>query len=53
MLTNVVVIIIAKKEIKNFKKKGIIYTIFITSKCGILLKSGGLRGICLIILSLA
>jgi len=53
MLTNVVVVIIAKGEIKNFERKGIIYTISIASKRGILSKSGRLRGICLIILSLA
>ena len=53
MLTSIVVIIIAKGEIKNFKKEGIIYTILITSKYEILLKSGGLRGICLIILFFA
>ena len=53
MLTSVVIIIIAKGKIKNFKGKGIIYTIPITSKYGILLKLGELRGICLIILSFA
>ena len=53
MLTSVVVIIIAKEEIKNFKKEGVIYTILITSKYKILPKLGGLQSIYLIILSLA
>ena len=53
MLTSVVVIIVAKEEVKNSKRKGVIYTILIASKYGILLKSGGLRGICLVILFLA
>ena len=42
MLINVVIVIIAKKEIKNFEGKGIIYTISIASKYKILLKSGEL-----------
>ena len=53
ILINVIVIIIAKGKIKNSEKEGVIYIIPITSKYGILLKSGGLRGICLIILSFA
>jgi len=52
MLTSIIIIVIAKKEIKN-SKKGIIYTILITSKYKILLKSKGLQGIYLIILSFA
>ncbi len=39
MLISVVIVIITKEEIKNFKKKSIIYTIFIASKCKILPKS--------------
>ena len=42
MLTNVIIIIIAKGKIKNSKKEGVIYIIPIASKYGILLKSGGL-----------
>ena len=53
MLTSVIIVIIAKGEIKNFRKEGVIYTIPIASKYGILPKSGGLRSVCLIILSLA
>ena len=53
ILTNVVIVIIVKGKIKNFRRKGVIYTIPIASKYGILLKSKKLRGICLIILSLA
>ena len=53
MLINVIIIIIiAKGKIKNSKGKGVIYTIPIASKYGILLKLGKLRSICLIILSL-
>ena len=53
ILINVVVIVVVKKEIKNFEKKSVIYTIPTTSKYEILLKSRKLQGICLIILSLA
>ena len=53
ILTSVIVVIIIKEEIKNSKEEGVIYTIFIASKYEILPKSGGLRGICLIILSFA
>jgi len=53
MLTSVIIIVIAKKEIKNFKKEGVIYTILIISKYKILLKLRKLRDVCLIILSLA
>mgnify|MGYP003662998441 CR=1 FL=1 len=53
MLTSVIVVVIAKGEIKNSEKESVIYMIPIASKHGILLKSGGLRGICLIVLSLA
>ena len=53
VLTNVVIIIIAKGEIKNFEGESIIYTILIASKYKILLKLGELRGIYLIILFLA
>ena len=53
MLTSVVIVIIAKEKIKNFEREGIIYMILIISKYKILLELGGLRGICLIILSLA
>ena len=42
MLTNVIVIVIAKGEIKNSKEKGVIYTILIISKHKILLKLKGL-----------
>ena len=53
MLTNVVIIIIAKGKIKNSGKESIIYTILIAGKYGILFELGELRSICLIILSLA
>ena len=53
MLTSVVVIVVAKGEIKNSGREGVIYTIPIISKHGILLELRRLRGICLIILSLA
>jgi len=53
MLTSVVIIIIAKEEIKNFGREGIIYMILIISKYEILLELRGLQGICLIILSFA
>jgi len=52
MLTNVVVVIIIKREIKNSEEEGVIYTILIASKYGILPKSGKLQGIYLVILSL-
>ena len=51
MLTSVVVI--AEEEIKNFGGEGVIYTIPIIGKYGILPELGGLQDICLIILSLA
>ena len=50
MLTSIIVVIIVKEKIKNFKRKSVIYTIFIASKYEILLESEGLRGIYLIIL---
>ena len=53
MLTNIIVVIIIKRKIKNFKKESIIYTILIISKYKILSKLRELRGICLIILSFA
>ena len=53
ILTNVVVVVIAKEEIKNSGKKDVIYTILIISKHRILPELRKLRGICLIILSLA
>ena len=53
MLTSVVVVIVAKEEIKNSEREGIIYTILIASKYKILLELGGLQDICLIILSFA
>ena len=48
-----VVVVIAKEEIKNSGKKDVIYTILIISKHRILPELRKLRGICLIILSLA
>ena len=51
MLTSMVVVAVVKGEIKNFEGEGVIYTILIISKYGILPKPGGLRGICLIVLS--
>ena len=51
ILTNVIIIVIAKGKIKNFKREGVIYMILTTSKHGILPKLRELRGICLIILS--
>ncbi len=53
MLTNIIIVIIIKRKIKNFKKESIIYTILIISKYKILSKLRELRGICLIILSFA
>ena len=53
MLTSVVVVVVIKGKIKNFKGEGVIYTILITSKYGILPKSRELQGICLVILSFA
>ena len=53
MLTSVVVVIVTKEEIKNSKGEGVIYTILTIGKYGILLELGGLRSICLIILSFA
>ena len=53
ILTSVIVIIIAKGEIKNSKREGLIYTILITSKYKILLELKELRDVYLIILSLA
>ena len=38
MFINVIVIVIAEGEIKNFKGEGVIYMIFIASKYGILLE---------------
>ena len=38
MLTSVVVIIIAKRKIKNFEEEGVIYTILIANKHRILLE---------------
>ena len=48
-----IVVVIAKGEIKNFKGESVIYTILIISKYEILLKLGGLQDVYLIILSLA
>ena len=53
MLTSVVVVAIAKGKIKNSEGEGVIYTIPIIGKYGILPELRGLRGICLVILSLA
>ena len=53
MLTSVVIIVIAKRKIKNFEEEGVIYTIPIIGKYGILPKLRGLQGICLVILFLA
>ena len=53
MLISMVIVIVAKEEIKNFGGEGITYTILIISKYEILLELGGLRGIYLIILFLA
>ena len=53
MLTNIIIIIIAKGEIKNSEGEGVIYIILIISKHGILPKSGELRDIYLVILFLA
>ena len=44
IFTNVIVIIIAKREIKNFKEKGVIYIILTTSKYKILPKSREVTG---------
>ena len=52
MLTSVVVVV-AEGEIKNSGGEGVIYTIPIAGKHGILPESGGLRGVCLVVLSLA
>ena len=51
ILISVIVVIIIKKEIKNFERESVIYIILITSKYGILLELGRLQGICLVILS--
>ena len=51
LISVVIIVIIVKGKIKNFGKEGVIYTISITSKYGILPELRGLRGICLIILS--
>ena len=53
ILISVIVVIIIKKEIKNFERESVIYIILITSKYGILLELGRLQGICLVILSFA
>ena len=53
ILISIIIIVIAKREIKNFKEEGVIYTIPIISKYKILLKSRELRGVCLIVLFLA
>jgi len=53
MLTNMVIIVIVKGEIKNFEGEGVIYTILIVSKYEILPKLGELQGICLVVLSFA
>ena len=53
ILISVIVVIIIKKEIKNFERESVIYIIPITSKYGILLELGRLQGICLVILSFA
>jgi len=53
MLTSIIVVVITEGKIKNFKEKGIIYTILIISKYEILPKSGELRGVCLVVLSFA
>ena len=53
MLTSIIVIIITKGKIKNSGEKDVIYTILIISKHRILPELRKLRGICLIILSLA
>ena len=42
MLTSVVIVIVAKGEIKNSGEKGVIYMILIASKYRILLKLRGL-----------
>ena len=43
MLTNVIVIVIAKGEIKNSGKESVIYTIPIIGKYGILPELGGYK----------
>ena len=48
ILISVIVVIIIKKEIKNFERESVIYIILITSKYGILLELGRLQGICLL-----
>lgn len=53
MLTSVVVVVVAEEEIKNSGGEGVIYTIPTAGKHGILPESGGLRGVCLVVLSLA
>ena len=53
ILISVIVVIIIKKEIKNFERESVIYIILITSKYAILLELGRLQGICLVILSFA